>query len=108
MYQEGQGVEQSYHQAMLWYKKAANLEFSEGYYNVAVLYDKGLGVQQNREEAIKWYTIAATKVFFFSFELMAVLIFFSLGKSKRTIQLGNNLWTRQRRDPKFYTSIEVV
>ena len=59
MYANGQGVPQSYAEAMTWHRKAADLGDAKAQFSVGVMYFKGLGVPQNYAEAAKWYRRAA-------------------------------------------------
>jgi TPR repeat protein len=55
MYEEGQGVEQSYSNAMKWYLMAAKQGRPEAEFKVGHLYEKGLGTAKSKSEAIAWY-----------------------------------------------------
>lgn len=59
MYANGQGVPQSYPDAMKWHLKAAEQGEAKAQFSVGVMYFKGLRVAQNRAEAFKWYRRAA-------------------------------------------------
>ena len=61
MYQNGLGTKQDYHDALVWYRKAADQGSVSAMTNVGWFYNKGWGVQQDYAEALKWYTIAADK-----------------------------------------------
>ncbi|QRY58989.1 tetratricopeptide repeat protein [Sphingobacterium siyangense] len=61
LYEEGQGTEQDYAKALMWYLRAAD-ESVEGkpfndvvQYYIGQLYEKGLGTQKNNKKAIYWY-----------------------------------------------------
>ena len=45
MYEKGQGVAQSYDQAVYWYQLAAEQGDVDAQKNLAVMYKKGLGVE---------------------------------------------------------------
>lgn len=60
-YENGEGVTQSYENAIKWYSKAADQGHSNAQYNLGVLYRNGFGVQQDDQEAIKWYRKAAAQ-----------------------------------------------
>ena len=47
LYEEGYGVSQSYAEAMVWYRQAADQELAEAQHNVGMLYYHGYGVAQN-------------------------------------------------------------
>lgn len=61
MYANGQGVPQSFHQAMTWHRKAADQGEAKAQFSVGLMYFKGLGVPVNRAEAFKWYSRAAAQ-----------------------------------------------
>lgn len=58
-YDNGDGVPQDYHEAVRWYKMAADQGYAAAQYNLGVCYYKGEGVPQNPFEAVKWYLKAA-------------------------------------------------
>ena len=58
-YDNGEGVEQSYSQAVYWYKKAAEQDLAEAQYNLGNAYDNGEGVEQSYSQAVYWYKKAA-------------------------------------------------
>lgn len=66
MYQNGQGVEENFREALKWYKKAADNGNITGMFCVAVLYDPDFytadlrdQIGENEEESIIWYKKAA-------------------------------------------------
>jgi TPR repeat protein len=59
MYDEGQGVEQDFKEAVKWYQKAADQGFATAQSNLGVMYFKGQGVEQDFKEAVKWGRKAA-------------------------------------------------
>jgi TPR repeat protein len=58
-YFKGEGVAQSYEQAALWYRKAADADEPGAMNNLGVLYENGRGVAQSYEQAALWYRKAA-------------------------------------------------
>jgi len=54
-YEYGQGVEQSYSEAVKWYRKAAEQGQADAQFSLGVSYANGQGVEQSWEEAVKWY-----------------------------------------------------
>ena len=54
-YYYGNGVEQSYEQAVRWYRKAAELGESTAMRNLGYCYSNGRGVERSQAEADKWY-----------------------------------------------------
>ena len=58
-YYNGDGVEQSYEEAVKWFTKSAENGHSQAQYNLAVMYEDGEGVKQNIDEAVKWYKESA-------------------------------------------------
>ena len=59
LYYAGEGVQQSYQQALFWYEQAAAQGHAIAAYNAGVLHDKGLGVDKNYKEAGKWFRKSA-------------------------------------------------
>jgi len=57
LYYRGQGVEQCYETAAMWYRKAVEsyLPPVQAFYNLAYLYFNGLGVDQCYETALYWF-----------------------------------------------------
>ncbi|MBR4182103.1 MAG: sel1 repeat family protein, partial [Candidatus Methanomethylophilaceae archaeon] len=55
----GRGVEQSYDEALKWYRKGAENGNSYAQTNLGHLYSQGLGVEKSDEEAFGWYLKAA-------------------------------------------------
>ncbi len=58
-YENGDGVEQSYEQAVKWYTKAAEQGHAGAQCMLGECYETGDGVKQSYEEAVKWYTKVA-------------------------------------------------
>ncbi|MBO5142991.1 MAG: sel1 repeat family protein [Clostridia bacterium] len=54
-------VEQSYEEAVKWWKLSAEENYVEAEYKLGDCYEKGYGVEQSYEEAVKWYIRAAEK-----------------------------------------------
>jgi TPR repeat protein/CHAT domain-containing protein len=59
MYDNGEGVTQSFEQAVHWYTQAAEQGDAAAQYDLGVRYENGEGVTQNFEQAVRWYTQAA-------------------------------------------------
>lgn len=58
-YHEGQGVYQSYTEALRWFLMAADQAVPDAEFNVGVMFEKGRGVQPDYAEAVRWYQKAA-------------------------------------------------
>lgn len=58
-YHDGKGVACNYHEALKWYRKAADQENPQAQYNLGLMYDRGQGVTQDFKVALFWYTQAA-------------------------------------------------
>ena len=58
-YASGQGVAQSYPEALKWYKLAADLGLADAQNKLGEMYEKGQGVRVNYTEALKWYRLSA-------------------------------------------------
>jgi hypothetical protein len=61
MYANGQGVPESYPQAVTWLQKAGEQGEPKAQFAVGVIYFKGLGMPKNLDEAFKWYRRAANQ-----------------------------------------------
>lgn len=59
----GNGVEQSYQKAAVWFEKAAQQGEPMSQYNLAGCYETGRGVNKNKEKALDWYRKAAMQGF---------------------------------------------
>jgi TPR repeat protein len=57
LYYQGQGVMQSFTDALAWYRKASRSPAAR--YNIATMYSKGEGVARNLSEAAVWFRRAA-------------------------------------------------
>lgn len=55
------GVAQDYAQALIYFRKAAEMGLAAAQFNVGFFYENGHGVSQNCQEAVKWYKMAAEK-----------------------------------------------
>ena len=55
LYENGQGVAQSYADALAWYGKAAAAGDGLAMYNLGALYENGRGVEQSFKTAYEWY-----------------------------------------------------
>ena len=59
LYDTGQGVEQSYEEAVGWYRKAAEKDLPLAQLNLGSMYFEGLGVKRDLASAASWYRRAA-------------------------------------------------
>lgn len=59
MYDNGEGVQLDYRQAVMWYQKSAEQGNAQAQYNLGMMYANGLGVQQDMVQALKWFNLAA-------------------------------------------------
>lgn len=55
----GNGVEQNYKKAVLWYKKASKLGHAGAQCSLGYCFEYGYGVEKNRYEAFEWYEKSA-------------------------------------------------
>lgn len=60
-YYNGDGVQQSYERAALWYAKSAAQQNSWGEFNLAKCFQYGHGVEQSFKKAKEWYAKAAAQ-----------------------------------------------
>jgi TPR repeat protein len=58
-YYYGQGVSQSYIEAMKWYRLSAQHGNAGAQAELGFMYDKGLGEHQDYAQSVKWYRLAA-------------------------------------------------
>ena len=63
MYENGNGVPQSYAEALKWYRKSADAGNAGAQTNTGAIYATGQGARQDYAEAIKWYRRAAEQGF---------------------------------------------
>lgn len=61
MYDNGQDVDQSYSEAIKWYRRAAEQGNAKAQYIVGWRYSIGNGVKKDEAEAVKWYRLAAAQ-----------------------------------------------
>jgi TPR repeat protein len=59
MYDKGEGVTQSYAEAVKWFRLAADQGIASAQNNLGIMYAKGQGVPQSYTEAVKWFRLAA-------------------------------------------------
>ena len=59
MYYNGYLVQQTYAEALTWFRRAANQGYALSQSNLAMMYKRGHGVAQDHVEAAKWYRRAA-------------------------------------------------
>lgn len=59
MYRRGEGVAQSYTEAVYWYSKAAEKGDKYAQYNLGVSYEYGYGITKSYPDAVYWYRKAA-------------------------------------------------
>ena len=60
-YENGEGVQQDYSEALKWFKKAAEAGNGKALRNVGRMYHYGNGVDQDKDKAMEWYKRAAEK-----------------------------------------------
>ena len=60
-YAAGAGVEKDYTEAVKWFRKSAEQEYSYAQFNMGWSYEFGQGVEKNLSEAKKWYQKAAAQ-----------------------------------------------
>ncbi len=61
MYISGEGVEKDYYEAVKWYRKAAEQDFTDAQNVLGLLYENGAGVEEDYYKAVDWYKKAAAK-----------------------------------------------
>jgi uncharacterized protein len=60
MYMQGQGVEQDYKNAGVWFRKASEKNIPQAQHKLGDLYFKGRGVPKDFEYAYIWYSVGAS------------------------------------------------
>ena len=58
-YANGEGVQQDYAEAIVWFRLAAEQGDADAQNSLGVMYDNGEGVPQDDAEAVAWYRLAA-------------------------------------------------
>ncbi|WP_298052146.1 tetratricopeptide repeat protein [uncultured Paenalcaligenes sp.] len=58
MYEQGDGVEQSYAKAKEFFERAAQQDHPEAQFNLGIMYEHGEGMPKNKKQAIEWYSKA--------------------------------------------------
>ena len=61
MYEQGQGVPQSYTEAVKWFRRAAEQDYVKAQHNLGAMYGAGKGVKRDYVQAYKWLNICAGK-----------------------------------------------
>jgi TPR repeat protein len=59
LYERGEGVRQSYDEAVRWYRKAADQGHAKAQNHLGVMYEDTIGVNENWAEAVRWYRKSA-------------------------------------------------
>ncbi len=59
MHNNGEGVEQNFGEAALWFHRAAVLGYAPAQRSLGIKYEKGQGVERNYGEAVRWYWYSA-------------------------------------------------
>lgn len=85
-YEQGDGIQQDFKQAVYWYRKAADQGFDRAKYNLGVCYYNGYGVAKDYDEAAKLFLDAATHGHMGAQYNMAVCYFNGIGVEEDPIQ----------------------
>ena len=72
LYETGNGVQQDYAQAVLWYRKAAEQNLAIAQYRLGVLYANGVGVPLDKSQAAAWFQKAADQGYAYAQELLGL------------------------------------
>jgi hypothetical protein len=59
MFLQGQGVEQDYAEAGVWFRKASEQSIPQAQYKLGTLYMQGQGLPRDFEQAYAWFKVAA-------------------------------------------------
>ena len=60
-YEYGNVLEQSYEEAVKWYRKAAEQKNRDAQFKLGYCYEQGKGIQASNVEAIRWYRRAGAQ-----------------------------------------------
>ena len=71
MYRHGEGVEQNFQQARIWYQRAAERGFAHSQWSLGVMNYRGIGAPPNREEALKWLSLSLAQEHYPSMSTLA-------------------------------------
>ena len=63
LYETGVGVEQSWKDAVAWYRRAVDQGLPRAQYNLAWCYENGRGVLRDQEKALELYRAAAEQAY---------------------------------------------
>lgn len=63
LYYFGDGIDQDFKQASMWYKLAANSGVAEAQFNLGVMYEAGKGLPRDKYKAFNWYEKSAKQGF---------------------------------------------
>ena len=81
-YLEGDGVQQSYEEAVKWFRKAAEQGLAAAQYTLGLRYLNGQGVTLSHEEAVKWFRKSAEQGFAAAQHNLGVMYLNGLGVSQ--------------------------
>ncbi len=59
MYENGQGVQQDYEEAIKWYRLGAKQGLAGAQSNLGLMYESGKGIMQDHKEAVRLYRQSA-------------------------------------------------
>lgn len=63
LYYQGCGIEKNIHEAVTYYRLAADQGLAQAQFRIGYCYGKGQGVEKDPKEAVKWYRLAAKQGF---------------------------------------------
>jgi len=61
MYEQGQGLPQDYAEAFMWFKRAADQDYTKAQHNLGAMFATGEGVKRDYVQAYVWLNICAAK-----------------------------------------------
>ena len=103
MYENGQGCETNYVEAIKWFRKAAEQGHARGQVALGSMYAHGRGVGKDETEALKWYLKAAVQGD--ATGQLAVGSIYSLGRGVATNQIEAIKWYRKAADQGDLTGV---
>jgi len=79
LYENGEGVQINYSEALKWYRKSADQGNYHGQLKLGLMYHNGRGVPQNYEEAANWFRKVAAQGEFIGQFMLGQIYFFGRG-----------------------------
>ena len=82
MYHRGDGVQQDFRRALLWYRQAASKEDPEGMFQTGMMFYNAEGVSPDYNEALRWFLGAADKGHILAMQYLSIMYKEGIGVPK--------------------------